>query len=172
MPTSARAHPAIPVLRIGGRSGEVATWQRTLDFLIVQARAGGFSPRLAHQPLLANDGVFGPHTQAATRCYERTYRLAVNGTVGWSDWTTWIEGQLTGRLFPAYFGVWSPTVTWWQASLDRWLARHAPGIPPLIPDGAYGPLTRQATLDFQRWAGIQADGQAGVVTETRLIAVL
>jgi peptidoglycan hydrolase-like protein with peptidoglycan-binding domain len=59
-------------------------------------------------------------------------------------------------------------VTWWQIGLDRWLARNAPSVPQLIPDGVYGPLTRQATVTFQASVGIATDGIAGPITWRKL----
>jgi peptidoglycan hydrolase-like protein with peptidoglycan-binding domain len=87
-------------------------------------------------------------------------------------WKTWIESELTccgagyatlGEGMPI-----SPYVTWWQISLDRWLATHDPSLPELIPDGVYGPLTMQATIVYQEAVELAPDGIAGRKTWTKL----
>jgi peptidoglycan hydrolase-like protein with peptidoglycan-binding domain len=102
---------------------------------------------------LVGDGVFGPLTTRASRAYQQAYHLRPTGVVGLASWKTWIGSQLTccgaGYQTLAEGLPLSPYVTWWQISLDRWLARHYPNLPQLIPDGIYGPLTTQATILYQ-----------------------
>ena len=169
---------AIPALGPGSRGGEVATWQATLDYLIRQAQGQGSVglPKpwrvFVGGRLLSVDGVFGPLTTNATRAYQRAYHLPPTGVVGLASWKTWIGGQITccgagyaslGEGMPL-----SPYVTWWQISLDRWLATHDPSLPALIPDGVYGPLTTQATIVYQEAVGLVPDGIAGPKTWTKL----
>src|ERR1700741_1835224 len=100
--TPAGAHPSIPTLGPGSYGGEVATWQRTLDTSVPGVD-------------VKQDGVFGPLTASATRSFQRFYRVPVNGVVGWTTRTTWIEANLTccGARRPTLAqGDYAPSVVW------------------------------------------------------------
>lgn len=61
-----------PYLRTGSRGEAVTAWQRALNgWLRAEGRAR-----------LAEDGIFGPKTDAATRAFQRASRIAVDGIVG------------------------------------------------------------------------------------------
>jgi peptidoglycan hydrolase-like protein with peptidoglycan-binding domain len=158
---------AVPILVPGDRGGEVATWQATLDFVFEQQRRLSLPVVRAflhrHGPL-EQDRVFGPLTEDLTRVYQHVVGLPPTGTVGTPEWKWWIESQITccGAGYPTLQeGEWSAYVTWWQISLNRWLCRNDPSAPRLIPDGIFGPLTKQATMTFQQAAQIGVDGIAG-----------
>lgn len=165
-PPSAQA-TGVPILVPGDRGGEVATWQATLDFVF--DRRDGLNAPVVRAFLhrygpLQQDGVFGPLTKYLTQVFQHLVGLPPTGTVGTREWKWWLESQITccGAGYPTlYEGEWSPYVTWWQISLNRWLAGNDPSAPKLIPDGVFGPLTRRATMAFQRSAGIGVDGIAG-----------
>jgi peptidoglycan hydrolase-like protein with peptidoglycan-binding domain len=167
---SAQGWAAIPPLKLGDRGGEVATWQAIVNY---RWRAAPESNRIAVKRFLRThgflvvDGVFGPLTEQATRIYQRQFHLRPSGIVRFASWKSFTFGNLSccGAGYPLLSeGQWSPSVTWWQIGLDRWLARHVPGILQLIPDGVYGPRTRQATATFQASVGIPVDGIAGPIT--------
>lgn len=163
------AHPAqaashVPVLRQGDRGSEVATWQATVNLMIRLAAAdhGRYLP-------LAVDAVFGPLTERATRRFQRLFRIPVTGVVGSRSWKAEIGALVTpscayaGGLSPPPLraGDQSPCVGWWQLVLNRWMAKHEPARPRLIPDGVFGPLTEAATLAFQDARRIAMDGLVG-----------
>ena len=159
----------------GAMGGEVATWQATVN---ERWRASGSTnpPQVVRfiriHGYLSQDGVFGPLTERATVLYQRQLHLPASGTVGFSSWVSATFGRLTccGAGYASIrVGDRSPYVTWWQIGLDRWLARHEPDTPELVPDGVFGPLTLAATVAFQRSADLPADGPAGQLTWARLI---
>lgn len=160
----------VPELSPGDRGGEVAIWQATLDAVF------GQRPRLDPPAVrrflhergpLREDGVFGPLTETLTRLYQHTAGLPASGRVGSPEWVWWIESRITccGAGHPMLGeGDSSAYVTWWQISMNRWLSRHAPTVPKLVPDGVFGPLTRRATMRFQSGNGLGVDGIAGPLT--------
>jgi peptidoglycan hydrolase-like protein with peptidoglycan-binding domain len=161
-PPSARA-TAVPILVPGDRGGEVATWQATLDFVFEQQHRLN-QPQVRAFLHRQQDGVFGPLTEDLTQFFQHVVGLPPTGTVGTPEWKWWIESQITccGAGYPTlHEGEWSPYVTWWQISLNRWLSRNDPSAPKLIPDGVFGPLTKQATMTFQQSSRIGVDGIAG-----------
>jgi peptidoglycan hydrolase-like protein with peptidoglycan-binding domain len=175
MPASSRA--GVIALGPGDRGAEVATWQATIDHRWQGVIAGAeTAPRAVRafirtNGLLAKDGAFGPLTERATRIFQRELGLRATGVVDFATWKATTRGMLTccGAGYPLLGeGTWSPEVIWWQVGLGRWLAKHAPGVPELIPDGVFGPLTERATAIFQRSTGIAADGIAGPITWKRM----
>jgi peptidoglycan hydrolase-like protein with peptidoglycan-binding domain len=177
LPSAARAGLSdIPPLEVGSRGGEVAIWQATVNDRLNSIAMGGAAKAgvFLHKngPLIV-DGVFGPLTKQATRLFQGELNLRMTGVVDLATWKATTVNYLTspGGSYPEIGrGSWSAYVTWWQIGLDRWLARHEPGIPLLIPDGVFGSLTERATKVFQRSTGIGVDGIAGQVTWRRLRA--
>lgn len=83
------ATESMPTLRQGSRGSSVADLQRRLD-------AAGFSPGTP-------DGIFGSHTDAAVRSFQRAHGLDIDGIVGPQTW-----GALIGTS-PSVPGVSVPT---------------------------------------------------------------
>lgn len=52
----------------------------------------------------------------------------------------------------------------WQVMVNRLAADAKPRQGAIATDGVFGPMTRTATLAFQRWAGVAADGVVGPQT--------
>ena len=47
----------------------------------------------------------------------------------------------------------------------RWFENYPDNFnPPLVVDGIFGPLTRNAVIDYQFWNGLQVDGIVGPQT--------
>jgi peptidoglycan hydrolase-like protein with peptidoglycan-binding domain len=165
-PPSAQA-TGVPILAPGDRGGEVATWQATLDFVFEQhprLNPPGVRAFLHRHGELQQDGVFGPLTEGLTRLYQQVAGLPPTGRVGTPEWKWWIGSEITccGAGYPTLWeGERSPYVTWWQISLNRWFSRNDPSARKLIPDGVFGPLTKQATMTFQQSSRIRVDGIAG-----------
>ena len=76
-----------PTLRRGATGPAVVELQRRLNGWIATSRA---------VPRLAQDGIFGPRTDAAVRAYQRARGLAVDGIVGPRTWAA-----LVGARAPA-----------------------------------------------------------------------
>ncbi len=51
----------------------------------------------------------------------------------------------------------------------RYLSRYITQIPDIIPDGIYGPETREAVAAFQRRAGLPPTGEVDFETWTQLV---
>lgn len=154
-----------PPLRAGSVGPSVANWQRILNtWLGASGSAVARHFRAAHGRL-AQDGIFGRETEAATRAFQRDVRVPVSGVVDRRTTIAWIGANVTccgagyRRVGP---GSVDAFVGWWQVALDRWLARR--GALQLRVDGIFGPLTRAATISFQRSNGLRASGTAGDAT--------
>jgi peptidoglycan hydrolase-like protein with peptidoglycan-binding domain len=158
---AAEAKAAQPVLRLGSEDGLAASWQRAMNSWL---SAGG-DPQVAvlRRHLrggLRVDGVFGPRTLMVTEAFQREERVHVTGTVGLSDWMTWMSARLTmggpaADTFRA--GAFDPGIGWWQVALNRWLDRrdHA----QLVVDCTLGPQTTSAVFLFQRALKLPATGR-------------
>lgn len=145
-------------LGVGSRGAAVRAWQRDLD------RVSGTIPGV---PTIAQDGVFGPRTVAATLAFQRFAEIGVNGVVTPQTRTamaTALHDSPSGAAATLGVGSRGAAVRAWQRDLDR-VAATAKGLPTVAQDGDFGPRTAAATLAFQRYAKI---GVNGVVTqETR-----
>jgi peptidoglycan hydrolase-like protein with peptidoglycan-binding domain len=105
------------------------------------------------------DGVAGPSTTAAVKRFQLRARIPPTGNV---DSRT---RRALGRYGSHLLG--SRTLTrgaagWDVAALQFLLAWH--GFPSATFDGGLGVHTEKALKQFQRWAGLPADGVAGSTT--------
>jgi peptidoglycan hydrolase-like protein with peptidoglycan-binding domain len=161
--TSSASADSSLVLGIGSRGAPVARWQQILDTWLGASGsrfARGFER--AHGRL-AQDGIFGRETEAATRAFQRESRIAVTGAVDARTRLTWVGANVTccGAGYPRVGpGDVSGAVGWWQVALDRWLARRG-AARQLLVDGVFGPATRSATIAFQRATRLRTTGLAG-----------
>lgn len=154
---------------------QVATWLAAVNkaWLFGHPARTPAENRFIHSHgLLVVDGVFGPLTQRATRLYQHQYSLPMTGTVTFQSRTASLAdglGNCCDGIGPTVSeGDTSAFVTWFQISIERWIARSRPGIRELIPDGVFGPLTTAATIAYQRAVGLDPDGIAGPKTGTQL----
>ena len=53
----------------------------------------------------------------------------------------------------------------------RYIAKNIDGIPVIVPDGIYGPKTREAVSAFQRRMGLPVTGEADFETWTAIVEV-
>ena len=128
---------------------------------------------------IAIDGVYGPATTAAVRDFQNRFGLAVDGIVGPLTWQKLYDVFLgvaaTSGLAAAYPGTplregsRGDNVWLMQDYLQTIAQRYA--IPLVVPDGIFGPRTREAVVAFQRSFGLEPDGIIGPQTWDRIVTV-
>ncbi|RSM66622.1 hypothetical protein DMH03_05835 [Amycolatopsis sp. WAC 01376] len=119
---------------------------------------------------LKADGIFGADTESAVKRYQSRQGLTADGIVGPATWgriTSGLGGAVpgTGGGTPAPAppgstlkrGSQGPAVTALQRRLNAWF----PAYSHLTADGVYGAGTESVVREFQRRAGLVADGIAG-----------
>ena len=157
------------LLRNGSRGEEVR---------LIQTYLNAIRRNVPSIPQLAVDGIFGPNTENAVRAFQRHFGLSADGIVGPITWAELIRqfravGQGSSIAFPPYPGVMQrqgsrgDDVRHVQRALN--LVRHrVPGIPMLVVDGIFGPITHNAVVTFQRHFGLSPDGIVGPITWAEL----
>ena len=136
------------VLRRGDTGAPVSDLQHRL------AAAG-------HDPGSAEPGEFGPATEAAVRAFQEARGLRIDGICGPQTWGSLVEAsyRLGDRLLYAH----QPMLRGDDVSdLQRRLS--ALGFNVGKVDGLFGPGTAHALSQFQRAAGLAADGIGGPAT--------
>ena len=123
------------------------------------------------------DGVFGPQTERAVREFQRVFNLAVDGIVGRATWYKLVflyvgvtrlseltsEGQTFTQVQAPSAGVTlsegssGPAVSALQFFITV-LGQVLYNFPTLNIDGIFGPRTRQAVMDAQRYLGLEPTG--------------
>ena len=130
-------------------------------------------------PPLVPDGTFGAQTRAAVIDVQNTFGLPADGIVGEITWEA---------IYDAYLGIVStipleftegqtvpfPGVVLRVGAsgadvrlLQEYLAAIAPvfpSIPTVVPDGVFGPRTRDAVIAFQEEFGLPINGRVGAIT--------
>lgn len=147
--------PSDGLLKVGSRGQAVVEWQR----LLIGASL---------LPTGADDGVFGPNTDAATRAFQRALGVTADGVVGPATRAA-VERLLAylaalamatpAPRFPGTMrkGAVSNSVRQFQAKLrDRgWR---------IVADGNFGPATDAIVRKFQAEKGLAVDGVVGPAT--------
>jgi peptidoglycan hydrolase-like protein with peptidoglycan-binding domain len=140
-----------PLVRQGDKEHPVPTLQYLL-------RARGYPVTV--------DGVFGPHTDAAVRDFQRAKHLAVDGVVGPDTWRALIEQVRNGDTGDAVRGV-----------QEEFQFRNLSGDPNkgLTVDGIFGPKTDAAVRNFQQAIhadvpSMAVDGIVGPMTWQALVS--
>ena len=154
-------------LRMGDHGFDVRALQHYLDFV------GRFHPSVGR---VAADGSFGPGTDAALREFQRIYGLTVDSIAGRATHNalltayTGLYDSLSPEdarpVYPNYAfsqGDTGEKVRLLQTMLAA-LSQRIPGLPPLIPDGVYGPATAGTVRVFQRYAQLPVSGDTGILT--------
>lgn len=95
------------------------------------------------------DGIFGPLTAGRVADFQRAAGLPATGTVDAATWRALIATVRQGDRNDAV------------RAAQTQLTKHGHD---LAADGVFGPLTRSATVSFQRLHGLAADGIVGIRT--------
>lgn len=155
-PSASRSRTTSSILQLGSSGPRVVAWQRLLNRV---DDAG-----------LTTDGAFGTATHAATVRFQRSAGIGPSGLgiVGPRTRAAMQRRQSAATTPPTrsgrgglQVGSSGPAVKRWQRHLNRVLDTS------LTVDGAFGPATRDATIRFQRSAGLGGAGLGTVGPRTR-----
>ena len=166
------------LLQVGSQGQGVLVLQYYLSYI------AGFVPTVPAVPI---DGVFGAATESAVRAFQGTYGLAVDGIVGaetWRELTDVYRGLVASIPVRFSEGV---TIPYGGDALSlgsegedvrvlqeylAYIAESYPEIPAPVPDGVYGPATRESVIAFQELFGIPAPrGVTGEITWTAIASL-
>ncbi|MFD4992821.1 peptidoglycan-binding protein [Cellulosimicrobium cellulans] len=136
--TKRKPKPLPPMIKEGSRGGWVGLWQSI-------ARTQGETIRV--------DEDFGDATTAATKRIQKRWGLVPDGVVGPK---TWLRALISDRSGSLAYGDNGPQVELLQNILGIKLDRN------------FGPATRDAVAQVQRYLGIRDDGAAGGATNAAL----
>ena len=145
-------------LRRGDVGGDVLLWQRMLNYMTTGEH---------HLPedVIAEDGIFGPKTEAATKRFERGAEFQRDGIVGVRERRRWMGAFITccGAKKPTVaFGSYGFDVGHAQLKLNEWLRESEQIL--LTIDLLYGPATEQAVRQYQTARHLMVDGIVGPQT--------
>lgn len=150
------------LLRVGSRGEDVRTMQRFLNNI---ARVYPIIPGN-----LAEDGIFGPLTQASVIAFQTFFGLNPDGIIGPITWGRIVDtnADLPNAVAPTFpgnvqIGARGDNVRVLQESLNA-LAPFYPTITRLNVDGIFGPITQGSVSAFQRAFGMTANGVANQIT--------
>lgn len=141
-------------LALGDRGAAVRNAQDLLnDFLALS---------VSDQPLISEDGIFGPNTRDAVESFEDTIGLSINGVLTPSDFAelrdTVEELESVTESSNVELGDDGRLVETWQVQLNDWSRLADVELLPLEADSVYGPNTAAGTRQFEQSAGLQVDG--------------
>jgi murein L,D-transpeptidase YcbB/YkuD len=155
MSTPALAHTE---LQRGDVGIDVLLWQMMLNHMTTAEH------HLASD-VIAEDGVFGPETERATKRFEGGALFRRDGIVGQRERRRWIGAFITGsgaKKPTVGRGSYSTYVGHAQLELNKWL--HGVDSPPLTIDLLFGSATEAATRSYQAAHGLAVDGIIGPET--------
>jgi len=140
----------------------------------VQTWLNAARSRVPGIPQLVVDGIFGPITQGAVIAFQRHFGLTPDGIVGPITWGELVRQVGTPAPPPTPGAPPFPGTLLRVGSrgddvrqVQTWLNAVRPrvtGIPQLVVDGIFGPVTQGAVIAFQRHFGLAPDGIAGPLT--------
>ena len=167
------SYPGTP-LRVGSTGPNVVVIQVSLN------RIAQSYPAIPKIP--ANDGIFGPRTEASVRAFQQIFGLSPDGIVGPATWYEIVrlytavnslsELRSQGQQFYAVnwnapnalqVGDTGEKVRQLQYMLSV-LSAYIPEIPPVTVDGIFGQATRAAVLAAQRRFRLPETGVVGDAT--------
>jgi peptidoglycan hydrolase-like protein with peptidoglycan-binding domain len=156
-------------LRVGSRGEDVRIMQRFLNNI---ARVFPIIPGN-----LAEDGIFGPLTEASVRAFQTFFGLNSDGVIGPLTWARIVDinsslPNIVAPQFPGNLQVGSTgnNVRIVQQYLNDLGPAH-PSIPRLNVDGIFGPITQSAVMAFQRIFGFTANGIVNQLTWNFLVSL-
>ena len=156
-------------LRVGSRGEDVRTMQRMLNNI---ARVYPIVPGN-----LAEDGIFGPITQASVIAFQNFFGLNPDGVIGSNTWARIVDvnaslPSVTAPTFPGTLQVGSrnDSVRVLQQALND-LVPFYPTITRLNADGIFGPITQGSVAAFQRVFGFTASGIANQMTWNMIMSM-
>ncbi len=114
------------------------------------------------------DGFFGPKTEAALRAFQQQRGLLADGVVGANTWRELVESGL--RLGDRLLYLRAPSFRG-DDVLDLQVQLNLLGFNAGPERGVYDEDVERAVLDFQRNAGLLADGMVGARTLATLRAL-
>lgn len=132
------------------------------------------------------NGVLDTQTRTAIMEFQKTFNLPVTGIVDEPTWNTMYNAvvgilntlppsaiALPALIWPGIVystGSEGPGVYLIQQYLS-YIASILEGLPPVEPDGIYGPQTEQAVRAFQRYFGIDETGVVDQYTWNRIVLI-
>ncbi|MBE6013472.1 MAG: hypothetical protein E7234_13110 [Lachnospiraceae bacterium] len=155
-------------LRVGSVGHEV---------MLVQSCLREISAVYPSIPEITADGIYGPATEAAVRAFQIQFNLFADGIVGRITWNKIFEicSQINAEI-PSYPGRSlriddrGEDVRYIQ-NLINLIAEFYPNIPPILPDGWFGPVTESIVRTFQTEFGLTPDGIIGPETWNKIVEV-
>ena len=137
-------------------------------------------------PAVDINGILGPETRTAIIEFQKTKNLPQTGIVDERTWQTMFD-SVAGILrtvpssaialpsliypgFPLQVGSEGPDVYIIQQYLS-YISAVLEGLPPVQPDGIYGPRTEAAVRAFQEFFGIDVTGVVDQYTWNRIVLI-
>lgn len=167
-------------------AAEIEEGKLTPRVQLVQYFLNVLSAYYATIPAVDIDGILGPATRSAIIEFQKTMDLPQTGLVDTETWEamyTSIIGILrdlppTAIALPALIypntifreGSEGPNVFIIQEYLS-YISTFVPSIPPVKPDGIFGPETTAAVKAFQTQYGLQANGIVNKETWDKIVEV-
>lgn len=137
-----------PTIRQGSTGPAVATWQRIIG--------------------VTADGKFGPQTHASTMAWQRSNGLTADGIVGPQTWMKALSSVVgmtpSNTVMPVVTPGTKPTL---REGMKGEAVKEWQVVIGAEPDGIFGPVTKTATIAWQRARGLTADGIVGPATWAR-----
>lgn len=168
--------PPTSVLRLGSQGADVGRLQFMLDFIAL------FYEEI---PTVIRNSAFDTITEEAVMAFQRFFGLTADGVVGPGTWEMLYiiyNGILEFVVMPG--GTENPApefpgdllsegsdggdVMLMQRYLN-FIFGERPDYTPLVEDGIFGPITREAVMKFQSEAGIGVDGIIGPITWNAIV---
>lgn len=152
-------------IKLGNTGIDVKKMQYYLNTIL-------YKPTLQKMP---EDGIYGETTEFAVAVFQYVYNMRVDGIIGTNTWDRILlefkkipnptpETNFTTRTLSV--GNTGLAVQKMQEYLNRLVTLPS----PLLPDGVFGNVTRNAVLKFQITNNLSADGVIGNRTWDRIIA--
>lgn len=143
-----------PTLKIGSQGQAVKEMQALLN------------RQASRDYQIAEDGIFGPKTEALVKTFQTIYFLTVDGIVGLKSWKSFLAAAPTDL----------PTLS--QGSGNQELVKRVQQAlnltaqPKLVVDGIFGSKTEAAVIQLQQRSGREIDRKGKVIVGSKTWTVL